>query len=183
MQVISNLANGFMKLFSTGGQTFLGWVTTIIPTVVCLMTAVNAIIKLIGEDRVERFCMRITGNRLCRYLFLPVIAMICVGNPMAYTFGRFVEEKYKVPFFDAAISFCHPVLGFFPNANAGELFVYMGIAAGIQKLNLPLGDLAVRYFLVGLVVIFIRGMVTERIYLMLSNKYQKMGNKEVAVHE
>jgi len=171
MQVISNLANGFMKLFSTGGQTFLGWVTTIIPTVVCLMTAVNAIIKLI------------TGNRLCRYLFLPVIAMICVGNPMAYTFGRFVEEKYKVPFFDAAISFCHPVLGFFPNANAGELFVYMGIAAGIQKLNLPLGDLAVRYFLVGLVVIFIRGMVTERIYLMLSNKYQKMGNKEVAVHE
>lgn len=86
MQVISNLANGFMKLFSTGGQTFLSWVTTIIPTVVCLMTAVNAIIKLIGEDRVEKFCMKITGNRICRYLFLPVIAMICVGNPMAYTF-------------------------------------------------------------------------------------------------
>lgn len=181
MDVISNLANGFMNLFSAGGEQFLSWVSTIIPTVVCLMTAVNAIIKLIGEDRVERFCMKITGNRLCRYMLLPLIGMICLGNPMAYTFGRFVDEKYKVPFFDAAISFCHPVLGFFPNANAGELFVYMGIAAGIEKLGLPLGELAVRYFLVGLVVIFLRGMVTERIFLFLSGKYQKMNrSKEVA---
>lgn len=181
MEIISGFANGFMTLFSTGGKQFLSWVTSIIPTVICLMTAVNAIIKLVGEDRVEKFCMKITGNRLCRYMFLPLIGMICLGNPMAYTFGRFVDEKYKVPFFDAAISFCHPVLGFFPNANAGELFVYMGIAAGIEKLGLPLGDLAVRYFLVGLVVILIRGLVTERIFLFLHGKYQKMESREEAV--
>lgn len=36
---------------------------------------------------------------------------------MCYSFGRFVEEKYKFAFFDAAISFVHPVLGFFPHAN------------------------------------------------------------------
>ncbi|MBS4929716.1 PTS glucitol/sorbitol transporter subunit IIC, partial [Anaerostipes sp.] len=52
MEIISNAANGFIKLFQEGGTTFMGWVTGIIPLVVCLMTAVNSVIKLIGEERV-----------------------------------------------------------------------------------------------------------------------------------
>lgn len=39
--------------------------------------------------------------------------------------------------------------------------------------GLPLGDLAVRYFLVGIVVIFIRGVITERIYSYMYNSQQK----------
>ena len=46
----------------------------------------------------------------------------------------------------------------------------MGIAAGIEALDLPLGDLAVRYFLVGMVVIFIRGLLTEKIFLSMTKK-------------
>ena len=84
---------------------------------------------------------------------------------MSYSFGRFVKEEYKPAFYDANVSFLHPVTGLFPHANAGELFVYMGIAAGITELGLTLGDLAVRYFLVGLIVILIRGILTEKIYL------------------
>jgi PTS system glucitol/sorbitol-specific IIC component len=46
----------------------------------------------------------------------------------------------------------------------------MGIAAGIEALGLQLGDLAIRYFLVGLVVIFIRGILTEKIFLSMTKK-------------
>ncbi|GAA3316624.1 hypothetical protein GCM10020331_013160 [Ectobacillus funiculus] len=43
------------------------------------------------------------------------------------------------------------------------MFVYMGIAQGITTLGLPLGPLAIRLFIVGMIVILIRGIVTERI--------------------
>lgn len=170
MQFISAFANGFMSLFQAGGETFWGWVTGIIPMVVCLMTAVNSIIKLIGEKRVENFAQKVTSNFIGRYLILPILAVIFLGNPMCYSFGRFVKPEHKPAFYDAAVSFVHPVTGLFPHANPGELFVYMGIAAGIEQLGLPLGDLAVRYFIVGCIVILIRGVLTERIYAVLAKR-------------
>jgi PTS system glucitol/sorbitol-specific IIC component len=57
----------------------------------------------------------------------------------------------------------HPPLGIFPHVNPGELFVWLGIATGIETLGLNVTDLAVRYLLTGFVVILIRGIVTERI--------------------
>ena len=173
MEFVTWVANGFMSLFRAGGETFLGWVTGIIPMVVCLMTAINSIIKLIGEDRVERFAKKITGNVFGRYLLLPVLAVLFLGNPMCYSFGRFVDEKYKPAYYDSCVSFLHPVTGLFPHANPGELFVYMGIAAGITERGLSLGDLAIRYFAVGLIVIFIRGVLTEKIYLNMLKKVGK----------
>ena len=173
MEFVTWVANGFMSLFQAGGETFLGWVTGIIPMVVCLMTAINSIIKQIGEDRVERFAKKITGNVFGRYLLLPVLAVLFLGNPMCYSFGRFVDEKYKPAYYDSCVSFLHPVTGLFPHANPGELFVYMGIAAGITERGLSLGDLAIRYFTVGLIVIFIRGVLTEKIYLNMLKKVGK----------
>ena len=43
----------------------------------------------------------------------------------------------------------------------GELFVWAGIAAGIQKLGLNQMDLAIRYLLVGLLMNFISGWATD----------------------
>ena len=171
MEFIAKLAEGFMSLFSAGGETFMGWVTGIIPTLVCLMTAVNSIIKLVGVEKVERFAQKITKYAVLRYTLLPVMAVFFLGNPMCYTFGRFVDEKYKPAYYDAAVSFVHPITGLFPHANAGELFVWMGIAQGLQEAGYNTGGLAVRYFIVGVIVILIRGLLTERIYAgMLKNK-------------
>lgn len=173
MEFISQLAANFMGLFQAGAETFISWVTGIIPTVICLMVAVNSIIKLIGEERVTRFAQKCTGNVFGRYLVLPFLAVFFLGNPMMYTFGRFVEEKHKPAYFDSTVSFCHPITGLFPHANAGELFVFLGIADGITKLGLDKGALAVRYLIVGLIVMFIRGCVTERIYMNMLGKSAK----------
>ncbi|PJG85140.1 PTS glucitol/sorbitol transporter subunit IIC [Conservatibacter flavescens] len=170
MEFITALANGFIDLFKTGAGIFSSWVTGIIPLIIILMTAVSSIIKLIGEERVHSIAQLATKNIITRYTVLPILAVLFLGNPMSYTFGRFVEQKYKPAFFDANVSFLHPVTGLFPHANGGELFVYMGIAAGITTLGLPLGDLAIRYFLVGVIVIFLRGVITEKIYLYMRSK-------------
>ena len=155
MDFISDFAQGFMALFQAGGETFVGWVTGIIPMVICLMTAINSIIKLIGEKRVENFTKKLTRFTIARYTLVPVLAVLFLGNPMCYTFGRFVEEKYKPAYYDSCVSFLHPVTGLFPHAN------------------LPLGDLAVRYFIVGVIVILIRGVLTEKIYFRLTSKFTK----------
>ncbi len=168
MDIISNIAQGFIGLFTAGGETFTGWVTGIIPQVVCLLTFMNSIIKLVGDEKVEKFAKNLTKYAITRYTIFPLVAVMFLGNPMMYTFGRFVDEKYKPAYYDSTASFCHPVTGLFPHANAGELFVFMGIAEGVQKVAGSYADLAVRYFIVGLIVILIRGIVTEKIYFKLA---------------
>ena len=62
-----------------------------------------------------------------------MLSVFFLTNPMAYTMGRFLPETYKPAFYDSTVSFVHPILGLFPHANPGELFVYAGIAAGITS--------------------------------------------------
>lgn len=170
-------AEDFIGVFKAGAETFVALLTGIIPLLIVLLTAVNALIKLVGPERIDRFGAFAARPGFVylplRYLVLPVVAVFFLTNPMCYTMGRFLPEEKKPAFYDSAVSFVHPILGLFPHANAGEYFVYGGIAAGITALNLPLGDLAVRYFLVGLVVIFIRGCTTEVIFRIMSRRSAK----------
>ncbi|NOX61962.1 MAG: PTS sorbitol transporter subunit IIC [Chloroflexi bacterium] len=167
MDALAAAAEWFIGLFQQGGDVFVSLVVGIVPLLIVLMTAVNALILLVGPERVDRVAKMAgrPGIRYypVRYIILPFLSVFFLTNPMAYTMGRFLPEKYKPAFYDAAVSYVHPPLGLFPHINPGEIFVWAGIAAGIQQLGLPLGDLAIRYALVGLVVIFIRGIVTERI--------------------
>ena len=84
--------------------------------------------------------------------------------------SRFLPEKYKPAYMDSAISFCHPITGLFPHANPAELFVWLGIAQGVTALGLPTAELAVRYFIAGVIAIFIRGLLTEKITLYMLKK-------------
>src|SRR6476620_2347305 len=164
---LANAAEWFIGLLQAGGEVFMGLVTGIIPTLVVLLTAVNALIRLIGPERIDKMGEYAARPGIIyypvRYLIFPALSVFFLTNPMCYTMGRFLPERYKPAFYDSAVSFVHPITGIFPHANAGELFVYLGIAAGITTLGLNTSDLAVRYLLVGLVVILIRGVVTELI--------------------
>jgi PTS system glucitol/sorbitol-specific IIC component len=165
MGALADGAEWFIGLFQAGGEVFLGLVTGIIPTLIVLLTAVNALIRMIGPERIEKMGEYAARPGIqwypIRYLVFPVLSVFFLTNPMCYTMGRFLPERYKPAFYDSAVSFVHPITGLFPHANAGELFVYLGIAAGITELGLGTSDLAVRYLLVGMLVILIRGIVTE----------------------
>ncbi|MGH3148152.1 MAG: PTS glucitol/sorbitol transporter subunit IIC [Rubrobacter sp.] len=163
-------AEWFIGLFQAGAETFVGFVTGIIPLLIVLLTAFYTLTNLVGQDRVQRVARFAAGNVITRYSLLPLLAVFFLTNPMAYTFGTFLEEKHKPAFYDSAVSFVHPPLGLFPHVNAAELFVWLGVATGIQRLGLPLGDLAVRYLLAGLVVIFIRGLLTQYITAFLARR-------------
>ena len=167
MDFLVDLAEGFIGIFNAGGGVLTSLVTGILPTLIVLLTFVNAIIALIGEERVTNFARLMTKNIILRYTVFPVLAVFFLTNPMCYSFGKFVEEKQKPAFYDAAVSFVHPITGLFPHANAGELFVWLGISSGLTTLGLSLGPLALRYFIVGVIVILIRGIVTETLTKMM----------------
>lgn len=172
--VLATAAEDFIAVFNKGGEVLLSLMGGILPTLIVLLTAVNALIRLIGAEKIENLGKAAARPGLqwypVRYIVLPFVAVFMLTNPMAYTMGRFLPERFKPAFYDSAVSFVHPILGIFPHANPGELFVYVGIATGIQQLGYGLGDLAVRYMLVGLVVIFIRGIVTELITARMMKK-------------
>ena len=161
MEHISNFAAGFMKLFQLGGETFISWMQGIVPVVLMLLVAMNTLIALLGEDRVNRIAEASTRNPVSRYMILPFISAFMLGNPMSISMGRFLPEFYKPGFVAAQMQFCHTSNGVFPHINPGELFVWLGVASGIKTLGLNEMDLAIRYLLVGLVMNFIGGWVTD----------------------
>ena len=165
--VLAGAADWFIGLFQAGGEVFVGLLVGIIPTLIVLLTFVNALIHMIGPERIDKVGEYAARPGIIyypvRYLIFPGLSVFFLTNPMCYTMGRFLPERYKPAFYDSAVSFVHPITGIFPHANAGELFVYLGIAAGITQLGLNTSELAVRYLLVGLVVILMRGIVTELI--------------------
>jgi PTS system glucitol/sorbitol-specific IIC component len=167
----------FIGIFQKGGEVFAGFVTGIIPTLVVLMTAFYAVTELVGEERVHGLARGAGRIALTRYTLLPLLAVFFLTNPMAYTFGSFLEEKHKPAFYDAAVSYVHPPLGLFPHINPGEYFVWGGILVALLELEkkgaVVAGyhvKVAIWYAIVGLVVILLKGMLTERITAIMARR-------------
>lgn len=174
---LTAMGKHFIGVFQKGGEVFTGFVTGIIPTLIVLMTAFYAVTELVGEKRVHSIARNAGRIALTRYTVLPVLAVFFLTNPMAYTFGSFLDEKYKPAFYDAAVSYVHPPLGLFPHINPGEYFVWGGILVALMELEskgvVPQGyhiTVAIWYALVGLVVILFKGMLTERITKIMARR-------------
>lgn len=168
LDAITAIADVFVGIFQAGADFFVALLTGILPLVIVLLTAVNALTQFIGIERVNRLA-EVAGREgiqyaPLRFLVLPVLSVFFLTNPACYTMGTFLPERNKPAFYDAAVSFVHPPLGLLPHVNPGELFVWAGIAVGIEELGLNVNRLAVAYLFTGLVVIFFRGIVTQFIY-------------------
>ena len=55
MDYLVKLSDGFIGMFQAGAETFVGFLTGIIPLLITLILFVNALIKIIGEERVFGF--------------------------------------------------------------------------------------------------------------------------------
>ena len=182
-QIVNGLTGGaewFISLFERGGEQFVGLITGVLPTLIVLMIAINSLIKIIGEEKVNKAASVLAKNYFTRYTLLPILSVFFLGNPMCYSFGKFLDQDYKIGFYDATVSFLHPITGLFPHANPGELFIWLGISVGLEAVGVATTEVALWYLLVGVVVIFIRGVVTEKIYLYLSRDKNKAKAEEIA---
>ncbi len=180
MEALNTFGEAFYGLFQNGAFYFLNlYVLSMLPWIIIMIAFMHILFKLIGLDRIERFTQVLSKNVVTRYLLMPVVCMMFSGNPMTYPYARFLPQNQRVAFFDAGISFCHPVTGLFPHANPGEIFVWLGIASGVFYYETTmgagtgievLGGLAVKYFLLGMVMCVLRSTTTQLIY---NAKYKK----------
>ena len=170
-------AEWFVGLFRKGAETFLSWMTNIVPLVLMLLIAMNSLIALIGEERINKLAARAGRN-----LILPWIGAFFLTNPAAFTLGRFLPEAYKPGYYASVAQMVHTNNGLFPHNNPGELFVWAGIAQGIVTLQLPTGDLAIRYLLLGAVLNFFGGWVTDFTTAYVAKQQGVTLSKEVHAH-
>jgi PTS system glucitol/sorbitol-specific IIC component len=168
MDFLIKISDGFTGVFNAGGENLMGLITGILPNLLVLLTCVNSLIVMLGEDRVTNFSRKLTRFRILRYTILPFCSFFFLTNPMGFAMGRFLPEEDKPAFIDTVCTVSHPMTGLFPHVNPGELFIWLGVSSGITTLGYSTTPLAVRYLLAGLVIAFMRGLVTEFITKMLS---------------
>ena len=165
-----NPVNAIQTIMAAGTEQLLAWVSGLLPQVFLFLILLNAVTRLIGRSRVERLAAKCGSNAFLRYLVLPFLSAIVLGNPMAISMGRYLPERYKPAYYASASYHCHTNSGIFQHINPAELFIWLGIANGILACGLDPFPLAVRYLCAGLVANFISGYSTEFITKQLEKR-------------
>jgi PTS system glucitol/sorbitol-specific IIC component len=162
-----SLAEGFIHLFQAAGKIFLDMMSGTIPMLIALLLAINFLMKLIGQARMERVAALLGRSRILTYGVLPVLGWFFMSSPGALTLGKLLPEKSKPGYEDALGTTAHPLTSLFPHVVPSELFVWLGVAAGLQALHLPVTELALRYIAAAIVIGLVRGVITEYLFLRL----------------
>ncbi len=149
------------NIITAASDQLIEWVSNMLPQVFLFLIFMNAVTRMIGRSRVERLAVRCGSNCILRYMVLPFLSAVVLGNPMAVSMGRYLPEKYKPAYFASVSYHCHTNSGIFSHVNPAELFLWLGIAEGIMSLRLSIVPLAFRYMYAGLVANFVSGYVTE----------------------
>ena len=155
------LVNSIQGMTDAGAQQLLAWVTELLPKTFLFLILLNAVTGLIGRARVERLAARCGSNAFLRYMVLPFLSAVVLGNPLAISMGRYLPERYKPAYFASASYHCHTNSGIFQHINPAELFLWLGIANGVLARGYDLFPLAIRYLLAGLAANFVSGCATE----------------------
>lgn len=150
-----------MGMLKAGAHNFTEWMVDVVPLVLMILILMNAASYLIGEKRILKLSNAANKNVVLKYMLLPFFSAIILGNPLCLTLGKFLPEKVKPSFIASATYFCHTSNGIFSHINPAELLIWLGIAKGIEELHLSTVPLALRYLLVGLLVNFLSGLVTD----------------------
>ena len=150
-------------IIDAGARQLISWVTGLLPELFLFLILLNAVTSLIGRARGERLAAKCGANPLLRYMLLPFLSAVVLGNPMAISMGRYLPERYKPAYFASASYHCHTNSGLFQHINPAELFLWLGIANGVLARGCGLFPLALRYMAAGLVANFVSGYATELI--------------------
>ncbi|EDW4373876.1 PTS sorbitol transporter subunit IIC [Salmonella enterica subsp. diarizonae] len=171
--VFLEIAKSFVEFFKAAGDTFLDMITSIIPMLMTLLLVVNFLMKLVGEKRIEKLATLLGKYRILTYGVLPPISWFLLSFPGALTIGKLLPERNKLPYQDALLTTAHPLTSLFPHVLPSELFIWLGVTAGIVKLGLPVEGLALRLIGAAIIVAIIRGFITEFIFIIMQKRQQK----------
>ncbi|MGN0294727.1 MAG: glucitol/sorbitol-specific PTS transporter subunit IIC, partial [Lachnospiraceae bacterium] len=160
--MIDRIITFFGDTISYGGEFLISWCTNMIPSIFLVLILTNTIVRLIPSRWIEKAASGASRHVLLKYMLIPFLGSIVLTNPSALTLGRFMSEKDKPSYYASASFFCHTSNGIFPHINSSELFIWLGIAHGVEMLGYSSVPLAIRYLAAGLVANFICGIVTDR---------------------
>jgi len=170
MESVVSFAESFIGFMQKAGGQFSSMLTGTIPMLVTLLTLVHFIVRIIGEEKINKFASLFGRYKILAYGVLPSLAWFFFSSPGAVAVGRFLPERCKPGYEDALGAIAHPLTSLFPHVVPAELFIWLGVAEGIKKLGLPLGELAVRYIIAGIILGLIRGIITEYIFVWISKR-------------
>ena len=173
------VADMIQKIVNTGTNQLLTWMTQLLPQVFLFLIFMNAVTSMIGRARVERLAAKCGSNSVLRYMVLPFLSAVVLGNPMAISMGRYLPERYKPAYFASASYHCHTNSGIFQHINPAELFLWLGIANGVLARGFETFPLAIRYLIAGLIANFVSGLATEFITKRIEKKQNIRLEREV----